>query len=176
MDAVRNIEKCSVVTAMTRNGTEFGIQVSGLGDQWFTAPASQIRGVYFTGFSAQDACLDLGDSAILEAGGLGGMALATSPGTIQVIGLSAIDAVNSTKSMYEITAGKNLSFQIPHLDFQGIPAGIDIRKVVDRGIVPEIPTGIAHKDAGGGRIGVGFSKPPISVFKDALVAFAAKVR
>ena len=78
-DPVRGIAGSSVVTAMSRNGTMFGIRVSGLGDRWFTAPVEMPRGLYFPGFSEADANPDMGDSTIVETVGLGGFAMAAAP-------------------------------------------------------------------------------------------------
>ncbi len=171
MDAAKNIEFSTIVTVMARNGTEFGIRVSGLGDRWFTGPAGIVEGLLFPGYSAEDANPDIGDSVIAETVGIGGFAMAAAPAIVQFVGGSAKDAVNFTLKMYEITAVENNIYKIPALDFRGTPTGIDIRKVVETGILPSINTGIAHKDPGVGQIGAGLVKPPMSCFEDALQAF-----
>ncbi len=171
MDAVKNIEFSTIVTVMARNGTEFGIRVSGLGDEWFTGPAGIVEGLLFPGYSAEDANPDIGDSVIAETVGIGGFAMAAAPAIVQFVGGSAKDAVNFTLKMYEITAAENNIYKIPALDFRGTPTGIDIRKVVETGILPSINTGIAHKDPGVGQIGAGLVKPPMNCFEDALQAF-----
>ena len=171
MDAVKNIEFSTIVTVMARNGTEFGIRVSGLGARWFTGPAGIVDGLLFPGYSAEDANPDIGDSVIAETVGIGGFAMAAAPAIIQFVGGSAKDAINFTLKMYEITAAENNIYKIPALDFRGTPTGIDIRKVVETGILPSINTGIAHKDPGVGQIGAGLVKPPMNCFGDALQAF-----
>jgi len=171
MDAAKNIEFSTIVTVMARNGTEFGIKVSGLGDRWFTGPAGIVDGLLFPGYSAEDANPDIGDSVIAETVGIGGFAMAAAPAIVQFVGGSAKDAVNFTLKMYEITAAENNIYKIPALDFRGTPTGIDIRKVVETGILPSINTGIAHKDPGVGQIGAGLVKPPMNCFEDALQAF-----
>jgi hypothetical protein len=171
MDAAKNIEFSTIVTVMARNGTEFGIRVSGLGDRWFTGPAGIVEGLLFPGYSAEDANPDIGDSVIAETVGIGGFAMAAAPAIVQFVGGSAKDAVNFTLKMYEITAAENNIYKIPALDFRGTPTGIDIRKVVETGILPSINTGIAHKDPGVGQIGAGLVKPPMNCFEDALQAF-----
>jgi len=171
MDAAKNVEFSTIITTMARNGTEFGIRVSGLGDRWFTGPAGIVDGLLFPGYTAKDANPDIGDSVIAETAGIGGFAMAAAPAIVQFVGGTAKDAVNFTLKMYEITAAENNVYKIPALDFRGTPTGIDIRKVVETGILPSINTGIAHKDPGIGQVGAGLVKPPMSCFEDALQAF-----
>jgi len=170
MDSAKNIKMSTIVTVMSRNGVEFGIRVSGLGDRWFTGPASRISGFTFPGFTRDDAAPDIGDSSIIETRGLGGMVLAASPSqSIFVGGLQgAVDHVNS---MYKITVGKDPSFRIPYMNFAEAPVGIDIRKVIALGIVPKLTTGMAHKDGGHGLIGAGIAIAPMEAFKNAFIAF-----
>ena len=172
VDPARGIAGSSIIIAMARNGTDFGIQVSGLGDRWFTGPASMVEGLYFPGYGPADAAPDLGDSVITETAGIGGFAMAAAPAIVKFVGGVPADALAVTERMYEITATENDAYRIPILDFRGTPTGIDLRKVVETGILPAINTGIAHKDAGVGQIGAGLVKPPENCFKDALVAFA----
>jgi hypothetical protein len=173
-DAGHNIEGSTVVSAMARNGTDFGIRVSGLGDQWFTALAPPVDGLYFPGFTADDANPDLGDSTITETAGIGGFAMAAAPAIVTFVGGTAPLAMETTLEMYEITTAHHKIFTIPALDFQGTPTGIDIAKVVEKGITPRVNTGVAHKDAGVGQIGAGLVRPPLSMFEEALVAYAEK--
>lgn len=173
-DAAHGIEGSTIVTTMARNGTDFGIRVSGLGDRWFTGPSQIPRGLYFPGFSAEDANPDIGDSTITETAGIGGFAMATAPAIVTFVSGTPKDAINATLEMYEITFTEHRYFTIPALDFRGTPTGIDIRKVVETGITPRINTGIAHKQAGVGQIGAGLVRPPLSIFEEALVAFAEK--
>lgn len=171
MDAAKNIEFSTIVTVMARNGTEFGIRVSGLGERWFTGPAGIVDGLLFPGYTTKDANPDIGDSVIAETAGIGGFAMAAAPAIVQFVGGSAKDAVNFTLKMYEITVAENNIYKIPALDFRGTPTGIDIRKVVETGILPSINTGIAHKDPGVGQVGAGLVKPPMNCFEDALQTF-----
>jgi hypothetical protein len=174
-DAAQGVEGSTIVTTMARNGTDFGIRVSGLGaQQWFSAPAEIPVGLFFSGFSQQDANPDIGDSAITETAGIGGFAMATAPAIVTFVGGTPKDALNATLEMYEITAAESRYFSIPALDFRGTPTGIDIRKVVELGIAPRINTGIAHKDAGVGQVGAGLVRPPMKIFEEALLAFADK--
>jgi len=172
MDAAANVKGSTLITAMARNGTDFGIRISALGDRWFTAPASMVDGLYLPGFKAEDSAPDIGDSVITETSGLGAFAMAASPAIVKFVGGSASDAILYTKRMYSITLAENREYRIPALDFRGTPTGIDVRKVVESGILPVINTGIAHKDPGIGMVGAGLVKPPSSCFKDALMAFA----
>lgn len=168
LDAAHGVPNSTLVTAMARNGVEFGIRVSGTGDTWFTAPAPLVTGLFFSGYSAKDAAPDLGDSAITETAGLGGFALAAAPAIVQFVGGSAADAVEYTNRMRRITLGTNPAFTIPAQNFAGSPAGIDIRKVIDRSIAPIIDTGIAHREAGIGQIGAGISHAPVECFVKAI--------
>jgi hypothetical protein len=174
VDAARDIEGSSVIVTMARNGTDFGIRVSGLGDEWFTAPATAVDGLYLPGYSAEDAALDIGDSVITETVGIGGFAMAAAPAIVKFVGGSPADAVNFTRQMYEITVAENDTYQIPAMDFRGTPTGIDVIKVVETGILPAINTGIAHKDPGVGMVGAGLVKPPTECFTSAFEAFVEK--
>jgi len=172
--AGHGVEGSTVVTVMARNGTDFGIRVSGLGPAWFTAPAAVPDGLYFPGFSAADANPDIGDSAITETAGIGGFAMAAAPAIVTFVGGSPKDALNATLEMYEITVAEHKIFTMPTLDFRGTPTGIDLRKVVELGITPRINTGIAHRQPGVGQVGAGLVRPPLEIFQHALVAFAEK--
>lgn len=174
VDAAANIEGSSVIVTMARNGTDFGIRVSGLDDQWFTGPASLVDGLYLPGFSAEDAAPDIGDSTITETGGIGGFAMAAAPAIVKFVGGNAKDAINITEQMYEITVTENDSYLIPALDFRGTPTAIDLIRAVETGILPAINTGIAHKDPGIGMVGAGLVKPPEKCFEDSLEAFVNK--
>jgi hypothetical protein len=135
-----------------------------------------VTGLYFPGFTAGDANRDIGDSAIMETYGLGGMAMAASPAVQRIVGAKSFgDAVTTTRRMAEICVGANPLFAIAPLDGQGTPTGIDIRKVVETGIVPPINTAIAHRDRKAGRmIGAGIAIPPLEPFVSALVAFGER--
>jgi len=173
-DAGSNVEGSTIVTTMARNGTDFGIRVSGMGDQWFLAPAPMVKSLYFPGFTEKDANPDIGDSVITETAGFGGFAMAAAPALVTFIGGSAKDATATTYDMYEITYAEHKSFTIPYLDFRGTPTGVDIRKVVEKGIAPRVNTGVAHKDPGVGQVGAGVVSAPMKCFEDALVAYAEK--
>lgn len=173
-DAGHGVEGSTVMTVMARNGTDLGIRVSGLGDRWFTGPVGQPDGLYFSGFTAEDASGDIGDSTITETAGIGALAMAAAPAIVTFISGTPELAINTTLSMYEITTAEHSAFTIPALGFRGTPVGVDIRKVIELGVRPQINTGIAHKDAGVGQIGAGLVLPPMNVFEDSLMAFAEK--
>jgi len=173
MDAGHGIANSTLVTTMARNGTDFGIRVSGLGDRWFVGPAEVPRGLYFPGFTAEDGNPDMGDSAITETAGIGAFAMAGAPAIVTFVGGTVRDAVASTLEMYDITLAEHETFRIPALDFRGTPTGIDIRKVIRTGILPRINTGIAHRKAGIGQVGAGLVRPPRVCFEEALRAMAS---
>ena len=176
MDAAATIGKGSIVTVLTRNGKDFGVRVSGLGDKWFTAPVNTPQGLFFTGFTQDDANKDIGDSAITEAFGLGGAAMIAAPGVTRFVGAGGFDAaLDVSEEMSEIYLDNNDMLQIPTWDFKGACVGLDIRRVVETGITPLINTGIAHKDPGIGQVGAGTVRAPLECFEKALVALAEAV-
>jgi len=173
MDPVGGIAGSSVVTAMSRNGTDFGIRVSGTGDTWFTAPVEMPEGLYFPGFTEADANPDMGDSTIVETIGLGGFAMAAAPAVAGFVGAGAAsEAATTTRAMAEITLAENPEWTIPALDYTGVPSGIDIRLVLETGLLPTINTGIAHKEPGIGQVGAGVVKAPMACFAQALRGLA----
>jgi hypothetical protein len=174
--AAHGIAYSSVVTTMARNGTDFGIRVSGLGDRWFVGPAQHIEGLYFSGFSAQDANPDIGDSAISETVGIGAFAMATAPAIVQFVGGMPADALRYTTEMYDITVAEDSQYQLPPLNFRGTPVGIDIRQVVRQNLLPVINTGIAHRLPGIGQVGAGIVHPPMECFVTALQYLAEVVK
>ena len=173
-DAAHGVEGSTIVTTMARNGTDFGIRVSGMGDQWFTASAQIPKGLYFPGYKESDANPDIGDSTITETAGIGGFAMAAAPAIVTFVSGTPKDALNASLEMYEITFTEHKYFTIPPFDFRGTPTGIDLRKVIEAGITPRVNTGIAHKKAGIGQVGAGLVRPPRKIFEEALVAFAEK--
>ncbi|MCP5152166.1 MAG: DUF1116 domain-containing protein [Ectothiorhodospiraceae bacterium] len=176
MDPVRGIPSSSVVTAMSRNGTDFGIRVSGTGERWFTAPVEMPRGLYFPGFTEADANPDMGDSTIVETIGLGGFAMAAAPAVAGFVGAGrASEAATYTHAMAAISTGRNPEWTIPALDFAGVPCGIDVRRVVASGVAPTINTGIAHREPGIGQVGAGVVRAPLACFTQALEALGAEV-
>lgn len=172
MDPAKNIPFSTVVTTMSRNGTNFGIKISALGETWFEAPVNHPRGLYFPGYTEADANPDIGDSAIVETFGIGGFAMGSSPAVVRFVGASSVsEAVAYSREMQEITVGLSPSFVIPNMDFVGVATAIDIRKVVSLGILPVINTGMAHKKPGIGQVGAGIVKAPLNCFTKGLIAF-----
>ncbi len=173
MDPIFDIPYCTVLATMCRNGTDFGIRIAGLGkNAWFAAQAEYVEGLYFPGFTEKDAARDLGDSCITETAGIGGFCMAAAPAIVQFVGGQVADAINYSKTMYEVTVGEGQAYKIPALDFRGSATGIDMMKVIETGIRPIINTGIAHKDYGVGQVGAGIVHPPEDCFKQALAACA----
>ena len=175
LDAARDIDGSTMVVAMARNGTDFGIQVSGTGDAWFTGPAQLADGLFLGDYGPDDANPDIGDSAITETAGIGGFAMATAPAIVRLVGGTVPDALATTRRMHEITLGENPRWSVPVLDFQGTPTGIDVTRVCRTGILPQINTGMAGRQAGVGQVGAGLVTPPAEIFPAALAALAARV-
>jgi hypothetical protein len=171
--AAAGIAGSTVVTAMARNGTDFGIQVSGTGDRWFTGPAGTPQGLFLGAYGPDDANPDIGDSAITETAGLGGFAMAGAPAIVRFVGGSVADALRTSREMYGITVAENPAYALPILDFRGAPTGIDVTLVLRTGLLPQINTGIAGRVAGTGQVGAGLVTPPLSAFVDAVRALAA---
>jgi hypothetical protein len=171
-DAAAGIDRSSIVVAMARNGTEFGVRLSGTGDRWFTGPSGTIEGLYLPGYGPDDANPDIGDSTITETVGLGGFAMAAAPAIVRVVGGGADDALAATLSMYDVCWSESRSYQIPALGFRGTPLGIDCREVVHTRVLPFVNTGIAHREPGVGQIGAGLVRPPMEAFVQAVRALA----
>lgn len=177
MDPVKNIPYSTVVTTMSRNGTNFGIKISGLGETWFEAPVNQPRGLYFPGYTEADANPDIGDSAIVETFGIGGFAMGSSPAVVRFVGASSVDeAIQYSKDMQTISMGLSPHYIIPTMNFVGTATGIDAVKVVESGILPVINTGMAHKKPGIGQVGAGIVTAPKACFSKAIEAFYDKYK
>ncbi|WP_122818323.1 DUF1116 domain-containing protein [Nocardioides pantholopis] len=176
LDAARGIEGSTMVVAMARNGTDFGIQVAGTGDEWFTGPAQLADGLFLGSYGPEDANPDIGDSAITETAGIGGFAMATAPAIVRLVGGTVPDALATTRRMHEITLGENPRWSIPVLDFQGTATGIDVTRVCRTGILPQINTGMAGRVAGVGQVGAGLVTPPAEIFPQALARLAERTR
>ncbi len=167
LEPAEGVEGSTIVTVMARNGTDFGIRLSGMPERWFTAPAGVVQGLYFPQYTEKDANPDIGDSTVTETAGYGGVAMAAAPAIVKFVGGSPQLATQTTLEMYEITFDEHEQFTIPALNFRGTPCGIDVRKVIETGILPQINTGIAHKDPGVGMVGAGILRAPAACFKDA---------
>jgi len=174
LDAAEGVEGSSIVTVMARNGTDFGIRLASMPERWFTAPAGEVEGLYFPSYTAEDANPDIGDSTVTETAGYGGFAMAAAPAITQFVGGTPQMALEATREMYEITFAEHEGFTIPALNFRGTPLGIDVRLVMETGILPKINTGIAHKKPGVGMVGAGILRAPEKCFRDAFEAFRKK--
>lgn len=176
VDYARKVREGCVVTTMARNGKDFGIRIAACGDEWFTAPVNTPTGLYFTGYSEEDGSPDMGDSAITETVGVGGMAMVAAPAVTRFVGAGGFeDAVRYSEEGERICISHNPNWPIPTWDFKGANLGIDVRKVVETGITPTINTGIAHREAGVGQIGAGTVKAPLGCFEKALEAYCAQL-
>ncbi|MBK9475210.1 MAG: DUF1116 domain-containing protein [Tetrasphaera sp.] len=172
--AAHNIPGCTIVTTMARNGTDFGIRVSGAGEEWFVGPANTPEGLFLGSFGPEDANPDIGDSAITETGGIGGFAMAAAPAIVKFVGGDVPFALEATQRMYGITEGEHTAYTVPILEFRGTPTGIDVTKVVRTGILPQINTGMAGAVAGVGQVGAGLVTPPVQCFPAALASLARR--
>ena len=177
LDAAHGLENCTLLTTMCRNGVDFGIRVSGCpGYTWFTGPAQMIQGLMFPGYTMEDANPDIGDSAITETLGIGGFAMGGAPAIVQFVGGAVDDALAYSNTMHQITQGENPNYSNPNLNFRGAATGIDVRKVLETGILPIINSGMAHKEPGIGQVGAGIVSPPVDCFEKALAALAERIK
>lgn len=168
--SVEDVPHSSIVTALSQNGTCFGIRMAGAGRRWFEADAPFIKGKFFSGYGPDDASRGIGDSLITEVLGFGGFAMAAAPALVRYIGGDTGEAKRLNESMYDIVAAEHDRFTIPSLDFRGTPFGIDVRKVVLHGRTPIANAGIAHKRPGEGQVGAGYIQTPMACFEQALAA------
>jgi hypothetical protein len=171
LEPAEGIEGSSILTVMARNGTDMGIRLACMPERWFVTAAGNVQGLYFPGFTAQDANPDIGDSTVTETAGFGGFAMAAAPAIAKFVGGTPEDALNATLEMYEICFAEHEFFTIPALNFRGTPLGIDVRKVAETGILPRLNTGIAHKEPGIGMVGAGVLRAPRQCFAEAFEAF-----
>jgi Protein of unknown function (DUF1116) len=176
LDAAADVPGSTMVTVMSRNGTEFGIRTAGTGDRWFTAPANTPVGLFLGDYGPDDANPDIGDSAIMETYGVGGFAMAAAPAIVRFVGGTVPDALATTERMYQLTLAENPAMQIPILGFRGSPTGIDVLAVARTGWLPQINTGMAGRVAGTGQVGAGLVQPPQACFEEALRALADMAR
>ncbi|MGH2690183.1 MAG: DUF1116 domain-containing protein, partial [Actinomycetota bacterium] len=170
------VEGSSIVTTMARNGTTYGIRLSG-SDRWLVTQSPPIEhAIYYAGQGPETSAPDIGDSAILELVGLGGAAAAASPAVAAFVGGTMRDAVASTEDMDRVCAARSTRFKLPMLDFRGSPLGVDVRKVVELGITPKVNTGILHVSDGSGQVGAGVAQAPIACFQAALLDLDRRLR
>jgi Protein of unknown function (DUF1116) len=164
----------SIVTTMARNGTRYGVKLAG-DDRWFVADSPPVEAaLFYADYGPQDAAPDIGDSAVLELIGLGGAATAGSPAVAAFLGGSMADAERATEEMRQICGTESTRFKLPTMDFRGTPLGVDVRKVVETGIMPKVNTGILHRTAGLGQVGAGVATAPADAFREALLALSAR--
>ncbi len=176
LQAAAGVRGASVVNVITRNGTDMALQLAGLPGRWFTAPAAPVQDALLReGYTESDAALDIGDSAVIECIGLGGMALAAAPAVAAFFGGGAADAVARTELMGQIAVSRSARFTIPALDFAGTPVGIDARLAAELDITPQITTGVLHASSGAGQIGAGVAHQPVEPFRAAVVALAEEL-
>lgn len=174
MAAAKGIPGSTLVVTMARNGTDFGIQTAGTDDEWFTGPANKPEGLFLGSYGPDDANPDIGDSAITETAGIGGFAMAAAPAIVKLVGGDVPFALTASRTMYEITMSEHPMWQIPILEFRGVPNGIDATLVARTGILPQINTGMAGAVAGVGQVGAGLVTPPAQCFSQAIAALAKR--
>jgi hypothetical protein len=171
-DAAQGVEASPVVTAMCGNGRRLGIRVSGLGDEWFTAPAPLGDARFFDGYDASLATPTMGDSFITEVAGWGALALAAAPAIVSFIGGEVESSRRLADEMRSVCVTESKRMLIPGEGFRGTPVGIDAELVARLRIAPVVNNGIAHRDAGVGQVGAGITRLPLEPFERAAEALA----
>jgi hypothetical protein len=166
----------SIVTGLSRNGTDFAAWLGGPGSPWHIVQSPMVgRALYQPGRDESVAARDIGDSAVLELIGLGGATAANSPAVAQVVGGTMAHAAELTEALDEVSVGRSSRFTLPVWGQKGSPVGVDVRKVVELGITPQVTTGILHNADGSGQIGAGVAEAPIKVFVKALLELDARL-
>ena len=166
----------SVISLISRNGVEVGVQLAGMPGRWFVAPAAPVADALLReGHAPSDAARDIGDSAVIECVGLGGMALAAAPVVASFFGGDAAAAAERTELMAQICAARSERFTISARDGVGTPVGIDARLVVELDVTPQITTGVLHGHSGAGQIGAGVAHQPVEPFRAAITALASEL-
>jgi hypothetical protein len=164
------VEFGSIITGMSRNGTDFAAWLAGPDAEWQYSESPLVgSALYQPGRGDADAAPDIGDSSVLELIGLGGACAAGSPAVAQLVGGTMADAARLTEQLDLVCVGRSTRFMLPAWGMRGSPVGVDVRKVVELGITPRVTTGILHNSDGSGQIGAGVAVAPLEVFTKALL-------
>ena len=163
----KKIPLSTVMAGMGGNGVEFGIQLAGTGNRWYTAPAPVISGMFLKPTTTEADLLGyLGDSCVTEVYGLGGMSSIAGPAYARFTGATFAEAKDRTEKARAVSLGEHTFAPIPWDDYRGFPVGIDARKVVGYHILPISHGGSALKS--GGQAGAGAAELPLECFEKAL--------
>lgn len=168
-ESIKKIPLSTVVAGMAGNGVEFGIQLAGTGNRWYTTQAPVIKGTFLNPSYTEDDLLGyLGDSCITEVYGLGGMSAIAGPAYLRMTGSNITEARSRTEKARAVSLGEHTFAPIPWDDFRGFPVGLDARKIVGLNILPVSHGGSALKTGGQG--GAGAAELPLECFRKALIA------
>lgn len=174
--ALDDVHGSSVISLISRNGVDVGVQLAGMPGRWFISEAAEVGECLLReGNTAADAARDIGDSAVIECIGLGGMAVATAPAVAAFFGGDSTSALRRTELMGQICAGRSERFKLSLRDGIATPVGIDARMVVELDVTPQITTGVLHATAGVGQIGAGVAHQPVEPFRKAISALATEL-
>ena len=164
------------MSLISRNGVDVGIQLAGMPGRWFISEAADgRRGAAARGQRPSDAARDIGDSAVIECIGLGGMALAAAPTVAAVFGGDSASALRRTELMAQICAGRSERFTLSLRDGIGTPVGIDARWSSSWTSRRRSPPACCTPSAGTGQIGAGVAHQPVEPFREAITALAAEL-
>ena len=167
LSAARRVAGSSVLTAAAGNGSRFGIQVAGLPQTWFTAPAEPPALSSRDRHVATEALGAIGDSAIVDCFGLGAMTTCTTAAPAAAPAFADVhpDATHVPAAL----------LMRPHAGFP-ITAplvGTSARRIASTGEAPIISLGVLDRTGLRGRLAGGFYRPPLAVFRDALLGLTA---
>ena len=172
LDRAAGVAGSRIVTAISRNGVDCGVQVAGLPGRWFNAPATHPEGCWFDGHGPQDAHGDLGDSAIMEAFGLGGCIAHASPEIARTMHRDWREAVEAGRVMRALFVGQRTDIAPALAGAEGVGLGLDAARAAREAGGVRIHTGVAHRDVSGGWIGIGVAQAPRACFAAAMDALA----
>ena len=170
--SAERIPHCTMVTAAGGNGVTYGIQVSGTGRTWYTAPSPMIEGSHrVPGMNPAEQLPWIGDSSITECAGWGGILSAAAPIVCGWRSGALTNGVSVTREMAQICIGTNPQLGVPALGFGAPPCGIDAVRAAETGITPVIDGGMIN--GSGGWMGAGCTRIPLLCFTKATDALTA---
>ena len=166
LDGAGGVASGSLVTAFGGNGETFGLQVGGLPGRWFTVGATPPIGRLREGFTAADTTGAFGDSAVIEAFGLGALAHRYAPR------MRELHAGHGHGDLLSLPA-KLLAVEHPRLPRSRARVGLVARSVLAHGATPVVELGIVDRAGEAGGLGAGLYRPPIDPFAAACAALDA---
>ncbi len=160
MQSANGTATSSIITALGGNGIDFGLQLAGMPEHWFTVPSSPPAAVYSDGLSEKNALGAIGDSAVVEGLGLGAMAVSFAPE--QQKGFAAVLPDDALRLPKQLLGKKHRNFSQTEILF-----GTAIREILRQNTSMIIALGVIDIDGEKGRVGGGIYRPPLELFAEA---------